>query len=243
MTSTHCGLSDRLGPQMPADTDLVAQSVWVESIRRSLDEALESLAAAVRDCPEELWRAPMWRVQPADIVGEVRDVGGRPATDPGRRDELVQRWSTPWSVAWHALEVLDYDLAGELDTWAPPPPFAGNPHWQTFSSLRVPWSPSEIGGYVDYCRERVRDTLAGMSEDKAVTTLPPAHRYQGRPYAWIVTSLIGHTAAHATQIRQFPAAFGSPHAPVSRRVGSHSRDRVGGSRCRSAKGCGRSGTE
>lgn len=186
------------------------ESVWVESVGRSLDEALELLAAAVRDCPDELWRAPMWRVQASEIVGEARDADGRPVTDPAQRDALVQRWSAPWSVAWHALEVLDYDLGGELDAWAPPPPFAGKPHWQTFTSLPVPWSHSEIGGYIDYCRQRVRDTLVGMTEEKAATRLPPAHRYKGRPYAWIVTSLVGHTTAHATQIRQFiTTAFGS----------------------------------
>ncbi|NVN00778.1 DinB family protein [Arthrobacter sp. SDTb3-6] len=178
-------------------------SIWVESVGRCLEEALELLAAAVRDCPDELWRTPMWRVQASEIVGEVRDAGGKPVTDPAHREALVQRWSTPWSVAWHALEVFDYDLAGELDTWSPPPPFAGKPHWQTFTSLPVPWSQPEIRGYIDYCRQRVRDTLSGMTEARAVTPLPPAHRYEGRSYAWIVTSLIGHTTAHATQIRQF----------------------------------------
>ncbi len=189
------------------------KSVWVESVGRSLDEALELLAAAVRDCPDGLWRESMWGVQASEIVGEVNGFGGRPVTDPAQRDTLVQRWSAPWSVAWHALEVLDYDLAGEVEAWAPPPPFAGKPHWQTFTSLPVAWSQSEIGGYVDYCRQRVRDTLADMTEEKAAALLPPAHRYRGRPYASIVTSLVGHTAAHATQIRQFiTTAVGSPAA-------------------------------
>lgn len=187
------------------------RSVWVESVGRGLDEALELLATAVRSCPNALWRTPMWHVQAAEIVGEVRDVGGRPVIDPARRDALVQRWSAPWSVAWHALEVLDYDLTAELHAWDPPAPFAGKPHWQTFTSLPVPWSHSEIGGYIDYCRQRVRDTLVGMTEGKAATMLPPAHRYKGQPYAWLVTSLIGHTTAHAMQIRQFiPTA---PHSP------------------------------
>lgn len=181
------------------------QSVWAKSVARSLDEALELLAAAVRDCPDARWRTPMWRVQAPEIVGAVRDVDGRPVTDPTQRDALVQRWSAPWSVAWHALEVLDYDLTGELHAWAPPPPFAGKPHWQTFTSLPVPWSPAELDGYIDYCRQRVQDALVGMTEDKAATVLPPAHRYQGQPYALIVTALIGHTTAHATQIRQFSA--------------------------------------
>lgn len=178
------------------------ESVWAQSVERSLGEALDYLAAAVQDCPDELWREPMWRVRPSEIVGETRDATGTPVTDPARRDALVQRWSAPWSVAWHALEVLDYDLAGGADGWAPPPPFAGNPHWQTFTSLPAPWSRSEIGDYLDYCQQRVRDVFAAMTEQNATTLLPPAHRYQGQPYARIVTSLIGHTTAHATQIRQ-----------------------------------------
>ena len=43
------------------------------------------------------------------------------------------------------------------------------------------WSPSEIGAYIDYCRQRVRDALAGMTEEKAVALLPPAHRYKAGP--------------------------------------------------------------
>lgn len=187
-------------------------SVWGASVRRSLDEALELLAAVVRECPERLWSEPMWRVVPSDIVGETRDVDGRLVTDPVRRDALVQRWSTPWSVAWHALEVLDYDLAGGVDAWEPPQPFSGNPHWQTFTSLPAPWSPSEIGKYVEYCRQRIGDTLADVSEAEAATPLPPTHRYAGSPYASIVTSLIGHTTAHATQIRQFVTASGAARA-------------------------------
>lgn len=152
----------------------------------------------------------MWRVQSSEIAGEVYDGDGSTITDPAQRDARIQRWSEPWSVAWHALEVLDYDLTGELDTWTPPPPFAGNPHWQTFTSLRVAWSQSEIGEYIDYCRQRVHDSFDDMTEDKAATLLPAAHRYAGKPYAWILTSLIGHTIAHATQIRQFLNAAGTP---------------------------------
>jgi len=188
-------------------------SVWGVSVRRSLEEALECLAVAVRDCPDELWQASMWRVEASEIVGETRDVDGNPVTEPALREALVQRWSTPWSVAWHALEVVDYDLAGELDEWAPPHPFVGKPHWQTFTSLPVAWSKSEIDGYVEYCRQRVGDTLRDLTEEGAATLLPATHRYGGSPYAWIVTSLIGHTTAHATQIRQFVTAPGSTHAP------------------------------
>lgn len=187
--------------------------VWVESVRRSLNEAVELLAAVVRECPDELWHTPMWRVQPSEIVGEVRDSDGNPITEAAVSDARIQRWSEPWSVAWHALEVLDYDLAGELNAWTPPPPFSGNPHWRTFTSLPVGWSQSEIGGYIGHCRQRVRETFDGMTEERAATLLPAPHRYAGKPYAWIVTSLIGHTTAHAIQIRQFTTSHGTPDSP------------------------------
>ena len=144
----------------------------------------------------------MWEV-PTDLFGPAPPgPDGKPVTDPAARKELVQRRSTPWSVAWHALEGLDYDLAGEFVPWAPPPPFAGNPHW-LITKLPAAWTRSEMLGYVDYCRQRVRDTLAGMTDEKAATPLPPAHRYRGQPHAWIITGAVGHTIEHGSQIRQF----------------------------------------
>ena len=150
----------------------------------------------------------MWQVRPTEIVGEVYDGEGITITDPAQREARIQRWSQPWSVAWHALEVLDYDLAGELVPWTPPPPFAGLPHWRTFTSLPIAWSRPEIAGYVDYCRQRVRDSLGDLTEEGAEVLVPATHRYAGKPFAWIVTSLIGHTTAHATQIRQLMGASG-----------------------------------
>jgi hypothetical protein len=105
------------------------------------------------------------------------------------------------------LECVDYDLNGEFGPWAPPAPFAGNPHWR-LTSMSAAWSRSEMLAYVEYCRQRVRDTLAGMTDEKAATPLPPAHRYSGQPHAWIVTGMVGHAIEHAVQIRQFITAAG-----------------------------------
>ena len=175
-------------------------SIWVESLGRNFDQALDLLAAAVRDCTDELWETGMWEVRADDM---------KFVTDPSARLAYVQRRSTPWSVAWHALECLDYDLTGEFGPWAPPPPFSANPHWQVVSSLSRPaWSRSEMLGYIDYCRWRVSDTLAGMTDEKAAKPLPPAHRYGGQPHAWIMTGLVGHTIEHGSQIRQFITAAG-----------------------------------
>ena len=169
-------------------------SVWVASLGHSFEGALDLLAAAVRDCTDELWESRMWEISARDVDGDERRA-------------LVERFSTPWGVAWHALECLDYDLTGEFDSWAPPAPFTGKPHWQ-IASLPAAWTRSDLLDYVDYCRQRVRDTLADMTDEKANRPLPPGHRDHGQPHARIITGLVGHTIEHASQIRQFITAAG-----------------------------------
>jgi hypothetical protein len=182
-------------------------SIWVESLGRNFDEALNLLEAAVRDCTDDLWEVNLWEVADPDADDELPGPDGKLLTDSAARHTLAQRWSTPWGIAWHALEVLDYDLAGEFLPWAPPPPFTGIGHWQ-ITTLPSAWSRAEMLGYIDYCRQRVRDTLSAMTDEKAATPLPPAHRYHGQPFAWILTGLPGHTIEHASQIRQFITTTG-----------------------------------
>ncbi len=187
-------------------------SIWADSISRTLEQSLDLLAAAVRDCTDALWEASMWPVESPGPAHQFLGPDWQPITDPAQRDALVERWvhrrSTPWSVAWHALEVFDYDLNGELSPWAPPPPFNGHPHWRDLPSLPGAWSRPELLGYIDHCRKQARDTLAMMTDEKAATPLPSSHRYSGQPYAWIITGLVLHTTEHAAQIRQFITAAG-----------------------------------
>jgi hypothetical protein len=187
-------------------------SIWVEALGRSFEQALDLLAAAVRDCPDQLWESSMWEVPALDANHQFLGPDWQPVTDPAARSTLDQRWverrSTPWSVAWHALEVFDYDLSGEFGHWAPPPPFTGHPHWRDLASLPAAWSQPEVLGYVDYCGEQIRNALAAMTDERAARPLPQAHRYQGQPHAWLIMSIVGHTTEHASQIRQFITAGG-----------------------------------
>jgi hypothetical protein len=193
-------------------------SIWVESLGRNFEQALDLLAGSVHDCTDELWEHSMWEVPAPGADHQFLGPDWNPITDAAQRSALierwVQRWSTPWSVAWHALEVFDYDLNGEFGPWTPPPPFAGHPHWRDLPSLPAAWSRSETLGYIDYCRQQARNALADMTDEKAATPLPQAHRYGGQPYAWIITGIVGHTTEHASQIRQFLTAAGiTPDPP------------------------------
>src|SRR5689334_6931585 len=114
-------------------------SIWLDSVERSFDQSLDFLAGAVRHCPAELWGSPMWPVPEPGADFQFLGPDWKPITDPAARASLVaglvRRRSTPWSVAWHALECFDYDLNGEFGPWNPPAPFAGHPHWRDLPSI------------------------------------------------------------------------------------------------------------
>ena len=188
---------------------MTSTSIWAESVAGTLDDALITLALAVGVCDGDVWTTSMWEVPARDPAHELVGPGGALVTDPTERLALVQRFSTPWSIAWHALEVVDYDLTGELTPWTgPPAPFTDHPHWRDFTSLPRPWEQAEVLGYIEHCRQRVRDTFAGLTDERAATPLPSAHRRAGTPYAGILTGLVAHTTEHAAQILQHVNATG-----------------------------------
>jgi hypothetical protein len=179
---------------------------------RNFEDALRLMEAALSDCPDRLWEASMWQVPAPNSGHQFLGPDWKPVTDPAHRRALVQRWverwSTPWSLAWHALEVLDYDLSGDSESWAPPPPFAGHPHWRDLPSLPAAWSRSELLAYTDYCRGRVHRTLDALTEDAEARPLPSTHRYHGMLFGVLVGSIPLHVVEHASQIRQFLTAAG-----------------------------------
>ena len=187
-------------------------TIWLESLERSFEQAFDLLAAAVRDCTDELWEKSMWLVPPVPELSDTNhftDWNWNAITDPETHRALSQRWverySTPWAVAWHALECLDYYLSDDSTPWAPPLPFAPHPHWRDLATLPAAWSRTEILGYIDHCREAVRKTLAHMTDEKAKT---PVSHHPEQPHAWIITEMVSHTTEHASQIRQFITAAG-----------------------------------
>lgn len=167
---------------------------FVESLRANFDEALQLMEAAVGDCPDELWETDLW---PDEAPTTPVDGGGLEG-------------SAPWFLAYHALMVLDYDLAAEFEPWNPPPPFDDN----TWALPNRVFTKDETLAYVEHCRGRVQHALGALTDEKAATPVPAAHRYAGRPYGVLAGSLPLHTVEHASQIRQFLTAAGHRVRPL-----------------------------
>ena len=169
-------------------------SIFVRSLSHNFDQALRLMAAALSDCPDDLWQTDLW-----------------PAVAPtGPSPHGGLHGSAPWFLGYHALTTLDYDLTGEFAPWTPPQPF--DEHTYGFPN-RV-FTKLEILGYLDRCSDRVHQTLATMTDELADRPLPDAHRYRGTRYGVIVGSMPLHLIEHASQIRQSLAAAGVAVRPM-----------------------------
>lgn len=190
-------------------------SIWVESLGHNMHAALDFMEAAVRDCPDGLWQANMWEVPDDAPSAEVRDAEGNLVRNPAKRDELVQRYGQPWYVAWHALQVLDANLTAFFVPWKPWPGFGGKGIEDT-TTLTTAWSRSDLLGYGDYCRQRVVDTLAELTDERAGSRIGRT----GQLYAERLIGKMRHVDEHASQIRQFITAAGIAARPGTDARGS-----------------------
>jgi hypothetical protein len=163
----------------------VSLGVFQESLRRSYDGALTLMEHALRDTPDELWEAPLWKEH-----------------EPGG--------AAIWNVAYHALWYLDYDIVGGFAPWAPPEPFGEQMGGAV--KTRV-FTRDELIEYIAYCRTRIRDTIASLDDERVATPLPRTHRRQGQPYGVWLSSIPAHVVEHASQIRQFITTAGVEPSP------------------------------
>lgn len=169
-----------------------------ESLRPHYKDALDSLESALRECPGSLWEASMWSVDWPERWGPVVTAEGIEPEDDDARAGIIQSQSSVWKVAHHALECLDYDLTGEFDP-KPWKPFFE----EDFKIVTRVYSRDELLAYVAHMKRRVDEKLAALSDEDAARPLPRPHRYEGKPFAWLLIGDAMHTAEHAAQIRQF----------------------------------------
>jgi hypothetical protein len=169
-------------------------TTFAQSLTHNFGAALRLMEAALTDCPDELWQEDLW---PDEAPTAPTPHGGL-------------HGSAPWFLGYHALSCLDYDLTGELEPWRPPPPFDEN----SFAFPNRVFSRPELLGYVEWCRGRVRQTLATFTEEAAARPLPRTHRHHGIAFGVSIGSVPAHVVEHAAQIRQFLTASGVTVRPM-----------------------------
>lgn len=165
-------------------------TVFVQMLGDQFGAALNLMGNVLADCPDHVWTRDLWPDE-------------APA-GPAREGSKGLRGSAPWNIAHHALVCLDYDLTGGFELWEPPPPFDE----REYADPTRLFTRSELLGYVDWCRGRVRQVLDDLTEERAARPLPSTHRYHGMLFGVMIGSIPLHVVEHASQIRQFITAAG-----------------------------------
>ena len=72
-----------------------------------------------------------------------------------------------WYMASHTLFWLDYYLTADADNFAPPPPFGLEELDPSGVIPERPYTKDELRTYLKYCRDKCRDTILSMTDERA----------------------------------------------------------------------------
>ena len=170
------------------------------------ESAIDRLEQALKDCPDDHWDSSLWVVKRTDPwVWPKRGEGD------GRTEEAIQVFSSFWLIAYHCLFFLDLYCWDETGTFATPTEFADGPEDQgidEFGAARFPnveYSREQLLRYVDYCRGRVRKTLANLTPAQRAIRLRPGHPHAGKTFEQLLGVNLAHVREHGDQLSAFIA--------------------------------------
>lgn len=170
------------------------------------ESAIDRFARALKDCPDEYWNSSLWVVKRTDPWMWPKNGDG-----DGRTEEMIQVFSSFWLIAYHCLFFLDLYCWDETGTFATPPEFANGPEDQgidEFGAARFPnvtYSREQLLNYVEYCRRRVRETLANLTDTQRAIRLSPGHPHAGKTFEQLLGVNLAHVREHGAQLSKFIA--------------------------------------
>lgn len=179
------------------------------------DEAIDLLEAALRQCPDALWEASLWRVERTEPG--IWPANGQP--EPGRTDESIQVFSALWKVAYHCLFYLDWYVTTEMmvtsitpeGSFATPEFIRGGVEEAPFNESWTLKLPHHVYGrqlllqYLDYGRARARRVISSLTEEDLAKTCGPYHPQAGKTLEQLLQINLAHLREHGGQIRRFVA--------------------------------------
>ncbi len=110
---------------------------WRASTWNQFGAAIDTLADAIKLCPDDLWSVALWK------------------------DAEDERYGQFWFLAYHTLKWLDLYLTGSKEGFAPPPPFLAR------GLPDQPYTKDQILTYLAACRARCQMTLEGLTDERA----------------------------------------------------------------------------
>jgi hypothetical protein len=147
---------------------------WKGILWRQFGAAMDMFENALRACSAELWDRRMWVQYP--------------------------EFSEFWYVAFHTLFWVDLYLDGAVDGFQPPAPF---PTSELEAGALPPrqYSQDELLAYLEHCRRKCRETIAGLTDEKArrICKFP----WGELCFAELLIDNLRHVQEHGAQLSMF----------------------------------------
>ena len=147
---------------------------------RQFGAVIDDFGSTLRDCPDELWEKGLWDDHPDQWV--------------------ASGFSAFWYLCYHTLFWLDLYLTGAEDGFAPPEPF-DLMEMDANEDLPRTYTRSELLGYLEYCRRKCRDTIEGMTSERANRLCRFA--WGELPFGELMLYTLRHVQEHGAQLRMF----------------------------------------
>jgi hypothetical protein len=184
-------------------------SIWLTSIAAQYRAILDDLAIGLRTCPDELWEESLYPVDPSNPEAWTPiDPDGRPFEDEAVAERKRRSQGAVWRTASHAPFFTDADLSAMEQDWVPRPPLS--PHDEDEDVVPPNYAREELVEYVEYCRRKVDEVFAELTDERAEEPVADTHRHPGRPVGEILVIGLVHLQQHTAQIRAFLATRGVP---------------------------------
>lgn len=147
---------------------------WKGILLRQFGAAMDMFENALQACSPELWSGRMW--------------------------VMYAEFSEFWYVAYHVLFWLDLYLGGSDEGFQPPAPFTTS---ELDAGVLPPrqYSKDELLAYLEHCRRKCRETIDGLTEERA---------RQGCKFPWgelcfaeLLIDNLRHVQEHGAQLSLF----------------------------------------
>ena len=113
---------------------------------------------------------------------------------------MAAGFSKFWYLGYHALFWLDLYLTGTEEGFAPPAPFDLT-EMEAGEALPRTYTREELLDYLEYCREKCKKIIGGMSDEEAgrMCRFP----WGEMPFAELQLYNLRHVQEHGAQLRMF----------------------------------------
>lgn len=150
-------------------------SIWKEILWHQFGAAIETLENALNVCPDELWRARLWR-----------------------ESHIPPEFTEFWYIAYHTIFWLDYYCSESADGFAVPPPF-------TLSELDMDgvlpervYTKQELQTYLDYARAKCRAKIERLADEYELQQV--RNNWRVKTVAELLLYNMRHVQEHAAHL-------------------------------------------